>query len=197
MRVSRVGYVVPVALAACELRYLLGCLARLGAVLHGGGLDVHGGTVWCTIVLAAVGAGLLREVSRGLLRRLPRPRRSLGFAVTWALSAVALLAIIRAASLLVGGVPFGQVGTHGAFAAGGWSSALPAAACAGLLLAQALAGIRWVARRLVSVSRGWLARGYRRVRLLPAAVAVHMAPGPLLAGWSGRGPPLDPAFATV
>jgi hypothetical protein len=110
---------------------------------------------------------------------------------------LALLAILRAASLLFGGVPLGQVGTHGVFATGTWSSALPAAVCAGLLLAQALAGIRWVARRLVSVSRGWLAPGYGRVRLLPAAVAVHMAPGPLLAGWSGRGPPLASAFATV
>jgi hypothetical protein len=167
----------PIVCCARLAAALIAILAVRAVVSNSGRIaELHIATPWI-LVVAALGAGvMLREAGRGLGLQLPRPRWSVKFVGAWAGSSGLLVAVLLASG--------GSLG----FAA--WISIVVAAG-----LGVVLAASWHRARRLL-----WsLARLRHRVPIrirgsvvaIPCALTVTgSAPAPLLAGWSGRGPPL-------
>jgi hypothetical protein len=171
----RAAQVIVAIVAAFELRSLVTTAQRVRHV-HLPATPALGSTTFWLTVLLSIGAGLLlREMVRGLtLPRLDRSRRP---AVTWASCSVALLGVLYAAGL--GG--------------SGLSAGVPSilvALSVGLLLAASLRGTRWILRAVARLVPG----AASRLRLCAAVTVAGwidavLAPAPLLAGWSDRGPP--------
>jgi hypothetical protein len=164
--ISRVARVSAGLIAAIQLRSLASVAGHL-AQLH---------SIRCSAVLAALlGAVMLRQLGRGLGRQLPRPQWSAGLVGAWAGCTALLFAVLIAAG--------------GSLGSGSWS-AIAVAIGLGLLLAASLPGARWVLRALARRRSSPLARRPASVvaRSL-STVLIALATAPLLAGWSGRGPP--------
>jgi hypothetical protein len=88
--------------------------------------------------------------------------------------------------MLTTGHPAGLVGVFGY--GGLW--ALPSAVCVGLVLAAVFHGARWVIDEVSRRCAQRLAIPCRRASApLRPEPALVLAPEPLLAGWSSRGPP--------
>lgn len=194
-----IARVIPAALAAYELRYLLASLGSVGAGLRWiARADEHSSGPWIVALLAIGVCLMLREISRGLVKRALRPRWSVVLVGLWLLCSSALVAIFCCGEVFRSLVAFGHpVELAQVFGPGGWSS-MPAALCLGFLLAASLQGawwvlrevVRWRARHIPSRRRRPVALRSTEVVRLPAAV-------PLLAGWSERGPPAGRPLAAV
>jgi hypothetical protein len=134
---------------------------------------------WSVVLATLLGTVMLRQIGRGLSRQLPRPRWSARLVGAWAGCAALLSAVLVAAG--------------GSLGSGTWS-AIVVAIGLGLLLAASLQGARWVLRVLARLRSSPAARGPASLAVSsqPALLAA-LTPAPLVAGWSGRGPPLGPS----
>jgi hypothetical protein len=187
---------LPVLIAAYELRYLLGSASHAISAARGliSGADL-GGPV-AVVVLALGAAGLLREMGRGLRSQTPRPRRSSEFWGLWSLCSAALMVCFYCQELGHGpGVAGEHLGLLQIVSGGGWSS-LASALFVGFLVAASLRCARWALRAVAVWLRPRLAAASDRS---PSLIRPKPPARPRLAsvsdGWSSRGPPLCAAVA--
>jgi len=178
---------LPAALAAYELRYLMAHLVAYASSLPG--LGSHSSTLWALVALA-VGAGfLLRVGCRGLAAGVPRPRWSLRFVGSWMLCSAALGGILAVAGLVhfAPAVGHAQPPTHLVLRGAWWT--VPTVLTVGLLLAASRCGVRWLLYEFVH-ERQWLGDLQPPYFVLRLVSGVRRpATAPLRAGWSDRGPP--------
>jgi hypothetical protein len=178
------------ALAACayavhSLRYTLAYGSHAGSELHRQGHAYLAGAPVLLTALLALGAGeLVRAAARG--ERAPDARRTL--LRTWALAAVALMAVFGVQESLEGLLAAGHpAGLAAVFGGGGWLAA-PLSAVFGLLVAVLDRGARAV---LAGASARLRLAAPRppalRVSLLPPA---GRAPQRAVSLRRGRAPPL-------
>ena len=179
------------AFAVHQLRYWLAFGSQAGAELDRQGHSyLHSVAPWIIFLIAVAVGSFLRALGRAFGGQRTTPRRSVSFAVLWLLCSASLVAIYMSQELLEGLLATGHPGgLAGIFGFGGWW-AVPAAVAVGLLLAAVFYGARWVLYEV--------AERYRRHRAAigpppprswrPRAVLVSRL-APLVAGWSGRGPP--------
>lgn len=180
----------PAAFAVHQLRYLLAFGGHAGIVLQRTGHSyLHSVAPWIICLLALVAGAFLRALGRAFSGEKSLPRFTASLAGLWLACSASLVAIFACQEFLEGlfatGHPAGLVGIFGY---GGWW-AIPAAFCVGLVLAAALHGARWVLRAVAARRT----RTSRRLRTGPPVrrprAAEVAAFAPLVAGWSGRGPP--------
>jgi hypothetical protein len=197
--VGRVARLLPLLIAAYELRFVL---ARVGSVMseldRTGHAYLHSVVPWI-VTLLALGAGLmLREAARGLSLRIAPPRWSTSLVGLWLLCSAALAAVLcgqdLCRELITSGHPGG--GAASLFGSAGWTS-IPVAMLVGFVLAASLHGACWVfheARRLRRRTSG-----RRRSVAVARVTTVGLRPvlAPLLAGWSDRGPPAGLALSAA
>jgi hypothetical protein len=195
---SRIAGLVPVALfppaafAVHQLRYCIAFGSAASVELQRTGHSyLHSVVPWIVVLLAAVAGGFLRALGRAFSGQTSLPRYTVSFAGLWLACAAALVAIFACQEFLEGLIATGHpAGWAGIFGYGGWWS-IPAAVSVGLVLAAFLHGARWVlgavARRRVRSRVGW---GAVAPIVAPAVKFVVAPIAPLVAGWSGRGPPL-------
>jgi hypothetical protein len=180
----------PAALAVHQLRFALAFGGGAGIELRRTGHDyLHSLAPWLVLLIALAAGSFLRRAGRALSGHTSPSRFTVSLAALWALCSATLLAIYVAQELLEALLAAGHpAGLAGVFAYGGWWS-LPAAACVGLVLAVALHGARWALGEIARLAaRRRCVR--RRIALPPRRRAMpRLAPAPLVAGWSGRGPP--------
>jgi hypothetical protein len=196
-RGSRLQRVAPVALmpaaafAVHQLRYWLTFGSQVGVELERQGHSyLHSVVPWIVVLIAVAVGVFLRSLGRAFGGQRTVRRPTVSFAALWLLCSVSLAIIYMSQEFLEGlfatGHPSGLVGVFGF--GGGWS--VPAAGAVGLVLAAVFYGASWV---LVE-----LAGRYRQDRgpvgAPPADIGrppdLFVSPlAPLLAGWSGRGPP--------
>ena len=173
---------LPAAVAAYELRYLIAHLAAFATALHGAG------SLW-ELGLAGTGAAwLLRESGRGLAVGVRRPAWSLSFVGLWMLCSLVLATVLAAvASFHAAGIAQDQASV-GSLATATWS-AVPAGLLIGFVLAASLHGARWLLLELVRLRRR--ASVVRSPGLLLRGISFDQrtAAAPLRAGWPDRGPP--------
>lgn len=163
---GRLVRLAPAALGAYELHSLLGSVTHAGAAIHWlGALSLHSAAPWILLALAVGAGALLREMGRGL---------------------AALLAV----GVLLGGTFDGHAHTLvSGFGSVGWDSVVPVALLAGLVLSDALHGVRWAVRALARLYGHPPHPPRRALSVRRFTVTWQAVPAPLLAGWSGRGPP--------
>jgi hypothetical protein len=186
---------IPAAFAAFELRYLLASMAKAAGGLEwaAGRFSTHPASLWLVLLLALGACLMLRETGRGLVGHASRPGWSVTLLYRWLLCSSVLVALFCCALVMHAPATGGDhVGLADAmFGPAGWSS-VPAALCVGFLLATSLQRA-W--RVLCEVPRLWAGQiSGRRQRVVAARMGVVLAlpaAGPLLAGWSDRGPPVD------
>jgi hypothetical protein len=146
------------------------------------------------MVLALAAGGFLRAMGHAFSQQTSLRRYSLSFAALWIACTGALVVIFAGQELLEGWFATGHpAGLAGIFGYGGvW--AVPVALCIGLVLAATFHGARWIVDEIVRRTAD--ARPAPALNdPLPACATrpFKLAPGPLLAGWSTRGPPGTPA----
>jgi hypothetical protein len=190
---ARTLRLLPAALAAYELRCLVFSLIHVVRLAGSETLEAGSASMWL-VALLALGAGLLLlQMGRGLsqvgVARRWRPRVAGVWLVGCSAALVMLCALRRSPPH---GGELELVGSAGA----GWGPVVAAAGLS-LLLAVSLEGGGWLLR---AAARLKLAPGYDAGRVAdqrpPTPARLTAAPAPLLAGWSGRGPPRG-APATV
>jgi hypothetical protein len=198
-RWARLGRLVPSLIGVYELRYVLGRLASAGPALLGTDrLYAHPVKLWVLALLALGSGAMLLEIGRGVHRQIVRPRWSVSLVGRWLLCFSVLLGVLCCPDLMrslsSSGHPAGLVT---ASSAGMWCS-VAAALSLGLLVAASLGGARWILSRIARLRRRWSAPRRRGVAVVRVSVGVQgPAPVPLLAGWSGRGPPAGLELAAV
>lgn len=198
-RAASGALLLPSAFAVHQLRYLLAYGAASGAELQRTGHSyLHSVVPWLVMLLALAAGGFLRAMGQAFSGQTSVRRFSLSFTALWVACTGALVAIFAGQELLEGWFATGHpAGLAGIFGYGGvW--AVPAAVCIGLVLAAVFHGARWIvdeiarraadARPAAPLNDPLPARGERPFKL---------APDPLLAGWSARGPPTRPARGSV
>lgn len=195
-----VARLIPAALATFELRYLLASLAGAVGGLHSTARSgMHSPSLWLLFLLAAGACFVLREIGRGLVGRVSRPRWSAALVCRWLLCSSVLVALFCCALVLRGSATGGQhVRLADAFfGPAGWSL-VPAALCFGFLLATSLQRAWRVLREVARIwARRFSSRPQRVVAARIAEVLALPAAVPMLAGWSDRGPPVDLPLAAV
>jgi len=152
---------------------------------------LHSVAPWIVVSLALLAGGFLRRLGQAFAGQKSLPRYTVSLGAMWLACSICLVAIFACQEFLEGLLATGHpAGLAGIFGYGGWW-AIPAAVCVGLVLAAWFHGARWVLRQVAR----------RRARLYtartvaaplvprPRDVAV-LRPAPLIAGWSGRGPPV-------
>jgi hypothetical protein len=193
-RLARTGPIalLPVAaFAVHQVRYLLAYGWSDGAELRMTGHSyLHSIVPWIVLLLALAVGGLLRAAGRALGGELSVPRYAASLTGLWVLCTVALVAIFVCQEFLEGLFATGHPsGLAGIFGYGGWW-ALPAAGCAGFVLAALFHGALWVigevVRRRAGVRFGAARRAAARFAWCDVALP-RLAP--LADGCSGRGPP--------
>ncbi len=189
--VARAALLPPAALAVHQLRYLLAFGGDAGPQLARTGHSyLHSVVPWVVALVALAAGGFLWSLGRALAGQTSRRRFGLSFVALWLVCAALLVAIYSAQELMEGWLTTGHAaGLIGVFGYGGWWS-IPAALCVGLVLAALLHGARWALAAAGRYGRRG-ARPRRHAAALgrPAWRAIVAAPAPLVAGWSGRGPP--------
>jgi hypothetical protein len=187
---ARLALMPAAALLVHQLRFMLAFGSGAGLVLARQGHSyLHSLVPWAVLALALATGGFLSALGRALGGRRSLPRYALSFAALWLLCSACLVGIYVAQELLEGAVIAGHPALlAGVFGHGGWW-AIPAALCVGLVLAAVFQGTRWMLE--VAVRYGTRRRlrtthsaGQRR----PSDVLIPRL-APLVAGWSGRGPP--------
>jgi hypothetical protein len=176
-----------------QLRYLFAFGGHAGAVLRATGHTYLNSIVpWIVALVAVVAGAFLRALGRACARETTAPRYAASLAGLWLACSLALIGIYIGQELLEGiflaGHPTGWVGVFGY---GGWW-ALPSAAIVGLVLASLLHGALWVLREVARrVGTSSLPpRRHELGRSRPADDIFFSARGPLVGGWSDRGPPV-------
>jgi hypothetical protein len=193
-RIARFAYVAllpPAAFAVHQLRYWLAYGSNAGIELQRTGHSyLHSVVPWLVLLLALAIGLFLRALGRAFAGHTSPARFTLSLAAMWLVCSAALVAIFACQEFLEGLFATGHpAGWAGIFGYGGWWS-IPAAVCIGLVLAAVLHGARWLVREVAKRrARPYLA--VIRPVLRPALPrdAVIVCPAPLVAGWSGRGPP--------
>jgi hypothetical protein len=188
---GQVALLPPAAFAVHQLRYVLAYRSSAGMELQRTGHSyLHSLVPWVVLLLGVTAGCFLRSLGRALSSHTSAARFTLSFTGLWSACSGALMAIFVCQELLEGMFATGHpAGLVGVFGYGGWW-ALPAALCVGLVLAAVFHGARWV---IEEVSR----RCAQQIQVAgrPASapsrpqLALILAPEPLLAGWSSRGPP--------
>ena len=190
-RVAPVALMPAAAFAVHQLRYWLAFGSQAGAELERQGHSyLHSVAPWIVFLIAVAVGAFLRGLGRAFGGQRTTPHRTVSFAVLWLLCSASLVAIYMSQEFLEGLLATGHPGgLTGIFGFGGWWS-VPAAAAVGLALAAVFYGARWVLHEV--------AERYRRDRdAVGAPSPESWRPGdvfvsrlaPLVAGWSGRGPP--------
>ncbi|HWF55939.1 MAG TPA: hypothetical protein VG223_14980 [Solirubrobacteraceae bacterium] len=189
---AHVAPLAPAAFAVHQLRYMLAFGTSAGIELQRSGHSyLHSAVPWIAAVLALIAGGFLRALGRTVAGHTSLPRYTVSLAGMWAACSLALIAVFVCQETLEGLFIAGHpAGFAGVFGYGGWW-AVPAAVCIGLVLAAWFHGARWVLRQVAR----------RRAASRPLVVAPAGAPVaharsfwmptavPVVAGWSGRGPP--------
>jgi len=193
-RIAGSGYVAllpPAAFAVHQLRYWLAYGSNAGVELQRTGHSyLHSVVPWLVLLLALAVGGFLRSLGRAFARQTSPARFTLSLTAMWLVCSAALLAIFACQEYLEGLFATGHpAGFAAIFGYGGWWS-IPGAVCVGLVLAALLHGARWlvqeVVRRRAQPYRLLIGPVMRPGRARDALVG---CPAPLVAGWSGRGPP--------
>ena len=187
---ARIALLWPAAFAVHQLRYMLAYGHVAGVVLQRTGhAYLHSVVPWLVGVIALSAGCFLWAIGRALARQTSAARFSVSFAGLWLLCSVALVAIFACQELLEGMFAFGHpAGLVGVFGYGGWW-AVPAAVCVGLVLAAVFHGARWIVEIVARRRHHTGSRGRCPSVPRPSVVLLSLAPAPLLAGWSSRGPP--------
>ena len=189
-RLAPVALMPAGALAVHELRYLLAFGPHASVALaRSGHAYLHSLVPWIVLGAGLALGSFARSLGRAWAGERTPARYTLSLLALWAICSGALLAIYAGQESLEGLVATGHpAGWAGIVGFGGWW-AVPASLLVGLVLAAAYHGARW-ALRTVS------ARGLRRRRSAGRSPARRrwvdvpgVAPAPVAAGWSGRGPP--------
>jgi hypothetical protein len=181
------------AFAVHQLRYMLAFGNQAGIELQRTGHSyLHSTVPWIVLLLGLAVGGFLRSLGKAVAGHTSLPRYSLSLLGMWFACAAGLLAVFVCQETLEGLFITGHPsGFAGVFGYGGWW-AVPVAVGIGLVLAAWFHGARWVLREVAQ-------RRAAAARLIaaPAAIAV-LAPEsvgrptgePVIAGASGRGPPV-------
>jgi hypothetical protein len=188
---ARLALLPVAAFLVHQLRYLLAFGGHAGAVLQATGHSyLNSLAPWLVLLLSLVAGGFLRSVGRSLAGHRSPSGYTLSLAGLWALCTLSLICIFAVQELLEGAFATGHAaGLVGVFGFGGWW-AIPAAAIVGLVLATLLHGALWVLREAARLSSSGRRSPARRIPgARRPALAVFTLPAPLVAGWSGRGPP--------
>jgi hypothetical protein len=179
------------AFAVHQLRYWLAFGSHAAAELQEQGHSyLHSVVPWIVLLLAVAVGSFLLALGRAFGGRSSLHRYTLSVATLWLLCTIALIAIYTCQEFLEGLFATGHPGgLAGIFGYGGWWS-IPAAVAVGLVLTAAFHGARRVLRAVADRCgrpQPRVSRRRRRARKYRAPL-LH-APAPLVAGWSGRGPP--------
>jgi len=193
-RIAGFAYVAllpPAAFAVHQLRYWLAYGSNAAVELQRTGHSyLHSVVPWLVLLLALAVGGLLRALGRAFAGHTSPARYSLSLTAMWLVCSAALVLIFACQEFLEGLFATGHPGgLAGIFGYGGWWS-IPAALCVGLVLATVLHGARWLVRE---VAHRRARPGASVIGRAPCVArprdAVVVCPAPLVAGWSGRGPP--------
>lgn len=178
------------AFAVHQLRYWLAFHGMAAATLQRQGhVYLHSLAPWIVLLLALSGGAFLRALGRALGGERSLARHGLSFLILWLLSAALLVLIYAGQELLEALFATGHpAGLAGVFGYGGWW-AIPAALCVGLVLAAAFHGARWALRMAAAHASLTPRRPRGTLRAHPRAAPLRLAPAPVAAGWSDRGPP--------
>jgi hypothetical protein len=187
---GRIGLLPFAAFAVHQLRYELAYGARATDELRETGHSyLHSIVPWLVALVALSVGGFLWRAATALRAGVAPSHRRRSFAGLWVICAAGLVLIFAGQETLEGIFATGHPGGFAAvFGDGGWW-AVPVAGAIGLILALVFHGAWWVVRALAELRR---ARPRPRRAL---AVRTHgpdtflLAPAPLVAGWSTRGPP--------
>lgn len=174
--------VAPAAIGAYELRFLIEHLPRLAASI---GLRSLAAPAFLLLLISA--GFLVRESARGLVTRFTRPPWSAKLLGSWVVCSV-ILALAFCATELLSASAGPEPLAHWASAAN-WPAAIPAIMVAGLLLAVALRGARWLLGRVGRLRSSLRPARRPPLRLWVRIVELAAATAPLQIGWSDRGPP--------
>jgi hypothetical protein len=190
--VAQVALLPVAAFGVHQLRYLLAFGGNAQAVLQETGHSYLNSVVpWIVLLVALAVGAFLRLLGRSLAGQDSVPRYAISLAGLWFACFACLMVIFISQELLEGVFATGHpAGLVGVFGYGGWWS-IPAAAMIGLVLATVFHGALWVLREVARRCGG--DRPPRR-RLVPRPLrpgdASKLRLAPLVAGWSGRGPPV-------
>jgi hypothetical protein len=189
--VGRIGLLPFAAFAVHQLRYELAYGARAGDELRATGHSyLHSIVPWLVALVALSVGGFIWSAAGALRGGGAATRRRRSFLGVWAVCAAALIGIFACQETLEGIFATGHPGGFSAvFGDGGWW-AVPVAGAVGLLLAVVFHGAWWVVRALGELRRTRLRAGGSLATVTPPPrPACLVAPAPLVAGWSTRGPP--------
>jgi hypothetical protein len=193
---GRAALLPPAAFAVHQLRYEIAFGSGAGAELRRTGHSyLHSAVPWIVLLLALAVGSFVGALGRAFRGHTSAGRYTTSLAALWLACSAALITIFTCQEFLEGLFVAGHpAGVAGIFGYGGWW-AIPIALCIGLVLAAILHGARWI---LDEVSRRW-SRPRARSRRAAAAVRAPLVAqprrlAPLADGWSGRGPPAEPAL---
>jgi hypothetical protein len=190
-RFGSVALLAPAALAVHQLRYMLAFGADAGIQLQRTGHSyLHSIVPWIVLLVALAAGGFLRALGRAFAGQTTLPRYTVSLAGMWLACSACLIAIFGCQEFLEGLFATGHpAGPAGIFGYGGWWS-IPAAACVGMVLAAWLHGARWILREVARRRPFVPSLGVGPAPRVPRPCQFALAPpAPLVAGWSGRGPP--------
>jgi hypothetical protein len=178
----------PAAFVVHQMRFMLAFGSAAGVELQRTGHSYLSSAVpWLVLLLALAVGVFLRAVGRALVGHTSLPRYTVSLTGLWFLCSAALVAIYVSQEFLEGLFANGHpAGLAGIFAYGGWW-AIPSAIIVGLVLAAVFHGARWVLGEVAKRRARPVARRAVCLRTLTRPRQVRLAP--LVAGWSGRGPP--------
>ncbi len=191
-RLAPVALTPAAAFAVHQLRFWLAFGNHAGVALQQQGHSyLHSLVPWIVLLVALAVGALLRGLGRAFGGECSLPRYTASLVAMWLVCSACLLTIYVCQEFLEGLFAAGHpAGLAGIFGYGGWW-AIPASVAAGLVLASALHGARWVLREVARLCSGRLPGPARPV---PVVRAPRSLPAPRLAplagGWSGRGPPV-------
>jgi hypothetical protein len=175
---GRAALLPPAAFAVHQLRYEIAFGSGAGAELRRTGHSyLHSAVPWIVLLLALAVGSFVGALGRAFRGHTSAGRYTTSLAALWLACSAALITIFTCQEFL-----------EGLFVAG------HPAGVAGML-AAILHGARWI---LDEVSRRW-SRPRARSRRAAAAVRAPLVAqprrlAPLADGWSGRGPPAEPAL---
>lgn len=189
---ARAALVPMAAFAVHQLRYLLTYGSGAGAELTDTGHSyLHSVVPWIMLLVGISVGAFLWSLGRAAAGKRSASGNGLSFVSLWMVCAVCLLAIYCTQEFLEGLFATGHpTGIAGIFGFGGlW--AIPSAIGVGLVLATILHGAHWTLEQLSCRHRPALAVSAHRVSpVVRPRDPARATAGPLVRGWSDRGPPL-------
>jgi hypothetical protein len=188
--IARLALMPAAALLVHQLRFMLAFGSGAGLELARQGHSyLHSLVPWAVLALALATGGFLSALGRALGGQRSLPRYTLSFAALWLLCSACLVGIYVVQELIEGAIIAGHPALlTGVFGDGGWW-AVPAALCVGLVLAAVFHGARCVLELAVRYGTRRRPRtSHADAQHRPAGVVLRRS-APLVAGWSGRGPP--------